>query len=73
VISKTTPAFRHLLKALPADVQKQAHEAFKRFEEDPAYPGLHYEQIRRRKTILHSARIGLHYRALAYEEADILY
>lgn len=71
--SKTTPAFRERLAALPAEVQKQAREDFKHFQEDPHYPGFEFKMIKRRKVILRSVRIGLHYRALAYEENDTLY
>ena len=36
-------------------------------------PSLHFKVMKRRGLTLHSARVGLHYRALAYEDGDSLY
>lgn len=73
MISRTTPAFRKLLAALPADVQQLARQEFRRFVKDPAHPGLHFKMLQRRGTTLYSARVGLHYRELAYEDDVTLY
>jgi hypothetical protein len=66
------PPFRERFAALPADVQQQARSAFRLFQQNPSHPSLHYRTMRRRGTVLHSARVGLHYRVLAYEDAGTL-
>lgn len=73
MISRTTPAFRERFAALPADVQRHAREAYHLFLRNPQHPSLHFKRMRRRGTVLHSVRIGLAYRALAYEQDDALY
>lgn len=73
MISKTTRAFRDQLVALPPEVQHQAREAYRRFLQDSSHPSLHFKSMKRRGLTLYSARVGLHYRALAYEDGDILY
>lgn len=73
MISKTTRAFRDLLAALPPEVQRQAREAYRRFLQDPFHPSLHFKSMTRRGLTLYSARVGLHYRALAYEDGSTLY
>jgi hypothetical protein len=67
--STTTAEFRRLLAALPADVQAQAFRAFERFLEDPFDRSLEFKRLRGSRS-LYSARIGLHYRALATREGD---
>ena len=49
--------------AMPANVRKQADEAFAILKGNPRHPSLHFKKIGRRW----SARIGLGYRALALE------
>ena len=71
--SKTTPSFRQRFAALPPDIQEQARAAYRRFRNDPKHPSLHFKVIKRRGLTLHSARIGLHYCALAYVGGDALY
>ena len=72
MISRTTRAFRERLATLPIEVQQQARAAFRLFQQNPTHPSLHYKTMRRRGTILHSARVGLHYRVLAYEADTVL-
>jgi len=43
--SRTTRRFRELLAALPAHVRQQAREAYRLFQQDPAYPGLRFKQV----------------------------
>ncbi len=50
-------------RALPLEIQDSADAAFKRLQADPRHPGLHF----RRVGPYWSARVGLHYRALAIE------
>ena len=68
--SRTTERFQELLEALPESVQEAAKEAFKLFEADPTHPGLHFEQIETKIGACYSARVGLHYRALARRKPD---
>lgn len=70
---KTTLSFRARFAALPAEIQQQARAAYRRFRDDPTHPSLHFKAMKRRGLTFHSARIGLHYRALAYEGHDALY
>lgn len=63
-----SPAFWKLYRALPEDVQRAADGAFARLKRDPRHPSLHFKKIGR----FRSARVGLHYRALAVERSDRL-
>jgi hypothetical protein len=67
--SSTTAAFRRLLAALPRDVQAQAAAAFARFLTDPFDPSLALKRLQGSAT-LYSARVGLHYRALARRDGS---
>ncbi len=67
-----TADFRTTLASLPPDIQKQAREAFRLFRANPQHPSLHFKRIRAREAA-YSARVGIHYRAIAYEEAGELY
>jgi hypothetical protein len=67
--STTSAEFRRLLAALPAAVQAQAFKAFERFLEDPFDRSLAFRRLRGSRS-LYSARIGLHYRALAEREGE---
>lgn len=73
MISRTTEAFRERFAALPSDVQRQARDAYRRFQQNPSHPSLHFKSFKRRGLTLYSARIGLHYRTLAYEDGSVLY
>lgn len=48
---------------LPQSVQKLADKNFELLKQDPAHPSLNLKKIGR----LRSARVGIHYRALAVE------
>jgi len=67
--SKRTKRFRELFKALPADVQQQANEAYRRFQADPTHPGLEFKQVSG-KGPTYSIRVGIHWRALAIRQPD---
>jgi len=56
--------------ALPADVRKQARDAYKLFMTNPNHPSLRYKQI---KGAVYSVRIGLHYRALGVRQGEKSY
>ena len=59
-------AFWDLYRVLPDEVRKGADEAFARLKQDPKHPSLHFKKVGR----FRSARVGLHYRALAAEVLD---
>lgn len=61
--SRTTRRFRELLAALPAHVRRQAQEAYRLFQGNPAHPGLHSKQVHTDPPI-YSARVGIGYRAV---------
>ena len=67
--SKRTKRFRALFAALPDDVQQQANKAYRQSLADPAYPGLEFKQVSAKGPTF-SARIGIHYRALAIKRPD---
>ena len=61
------PRFRPCYDALPSDVRKLADKAFALLKHDPKHPSLRFKRIR---GDLWSARVGLHYRALALSCED---
>lgn len=69
VISRTTRRFRELLAALPQEVQRLAHEAYRKFKDDPAHRGLAFKKVFEMPPT-YSARIGRSYRTLGVREGD---
>jgi hypothetical protein len=67
--SRTTRRFRELFSALPAHVQRQAREAYRLFQRDPAHPGLHFKQVHADPP-LYSARVGISYRAVCVRDGN---
>ena len=67
--SHTTKAFRDALRRLPAEVRKQAQEAYEQFKVDPFSPGLNFEEVGAQKHIW-SARITRSVRALGIRDQD---
>ncbi len=67
--SKRTRQFRTLFEALPVSVQREANQAYRHFQADPAHPSLHFKQVSARGSV-YAARVGLHYRALAIRMPD---
>jgi mRNA-degrading endonuclease RelE of RelBE toxin-antitoxin system len=66
VKSHLLKSFRDRLLTLPQEAQENAKEAFRQFQTDPTYPGLHFKKvIGKRKQVYWSVRIGGSYRALA--------
>jgi hypothetical protein len=70
--SHVTKDFRDLLAALPEHVQRKADNAYALFRQDPHHPSLQFKQLAGHSDI-HSIRIGLHYRALAYRDGEDYY
>ena len=67
--SHTTEKFRKAFADLPADVQKQARQAYRLFIENPHHPSLRFKSIHPTRPI-YSARICLNYRAIGIREGD---
>jgi hypothetical protein len=63
-----SPDFWACYRALPVDVQCLADRNFALLKADPRHPSLHFKKI----GSLWSARVGLHYRALATADGDDL-
>lgn len=61
-----------MYRALPPAVQRQAREAYSRFRENPAHPGLNFHQLHGYPG-LWSVRISISYRAVCRREGDTLY
>ena len=65
---QASPEFWACYRSLPADVQALADKSFALLKTDERHPSLHFKKIGR----FRSARIGLHYRALAVEAGNDL-
>ena len=68
--SHTTREFRDLLTAMPAQVQKQARDAYAIFQQNPSHPGLRFKQVNAGPPAVYSARVSIGYRALATVDGD---
>ena len=69
--SKTTGLFRSALSALPPEIQQQAREAYKLFEQNPHHPSLRFRKVHATEPIF-SARVTLNYRAVGIREGDTI-
>lgn len=67
--SSVTRSFRKALAASPPEVQRQAVEAYERWQEDPSHPGLQFKPVSPSRPVW-SARVGRDYRAVALRERD---
>jgi hypothetical protein len=65
--SHTTERFRRAFATLPRNVQEQARQAYRLFQQNPHHPSLHFRQVHPSLPI-YSARINLDYRALGTRE-----
>jgi hypothetical protein len=65
----TTDKFRKAFAELPANVQKQARQAYRLFIENPYHPSLRFKTIHPIRPI-YSVRIGLDYRAIGIRDED---
>lgn len=71
--SHTTDKFRKAFSELPADVRKQARQAYRLFMENPNHPSLRFKSIHPTRPI-YSVRIGLNYRAVGIRDGqDIIW
>ena len=60
--------FWRFYSQLPTDIQRIADKSYELLKRDPYHPSLHFKRAGR----FWSARIGIHYRALAVEEGNDL-
>ena len=67
--SHITDKLRKAFAELPADVQKQARQAYRLFIENPHHPSLRFRSIYPTRPI-YSVQIGLEYRAVGIREED---
>jgi len=67
--SHITERFRKAFAELPADVQKQARQAYRIFMENPHHPSLRFKSIHSTRPI-YSVRIGRDYRAVGIRDED---
>jgi len=67
---RATPDFWHCYRRLPEEVRQLADRCYEMLRQDPRHPSLHFKKV----GSLWSVRVGLHYRALAVEDAtDIVW
>jgi hypothetical protein len=62
----TNPDFWVCYRALPSEVRALADKAFGLLKQDPYHPSLRFKKIGKHW----SARVGVHYRALAIQVPD---
>ena len=69
VTSHTNKQFRKLLQELPADVQKQARQAYSTWMRDPWHPSLRFKQIHATEPI-YSVRVSMGWRTVGMRSGD---
>ena len=67
--SHITKDFRELFAELPDSIQRRARRAYRRFIDDPGYPGLNFKRVLSDPPI-YSVRISQDYRALGVVEGE---
>jgi hypothetical protein len=65
-VHRTTPQFWKRFDALPHDIQQLARKNFELLKRDSRHPSLQFKCLGE----YWSARVGLHYRALAVEDGS---
>jgi len=71
MISRTTKDFWKFYERLPDQIKKKAKDAFKRFQEDPYHPSLHFKRIHSSKPIF-SVRVTKDYRVIGVTKGEII-
>jgi hypothetical protein len=67
---RANPKFWQFYTALPENIQRLADENYQLLKRDPHHPSLHFKKVGR----YWSARVGIHYRAVAVEDgSDIVW
>jgi len=65
-VHRTTPQFWKRFDALPNEVQQLARKNFELLKRDSRHPSLQFKRLGNHW----SARVGIHYRALAVEDGS---
>jgi len=65
---RANPRFWACYRQLPVDIRRLADESYRLLLRDPKHPSLHFKKLGR----FWSARVGLHYRALAVQDDDVV-
>jgi hypothetical protein len=63
---RASEKFWHFRQELPENIRRLADENFELFKHNPRHPSLHFKKAGR----FWSARIGIHYRAVAVEDGN---
>lgn len=63
---RATPKFWKFRDTLPKEVQELADKTYDILKRDPRHPSLHFKKVGR----FWSARVGIHYRAIAVEDGE---
>lgn len=63
---RTTDRFWKCFAKLPAHIQDLAKDNVELLKNDPKHPSLHFKKVGK----FWSARVGLNYRALAFEDGE---
>jgi len=69
VKSRTTDKFWKCYGELPAEIRRQAREAYHLFQQDPYHPGLHFKQVHATAPVF-SVRISRNYRSVGIMQGD---
>jgi hypothetical protein len=69
--SQTVAGFWRLYRLLPKAVRQQARKAYRRFQDNPAHPGLHFHRLASYPE-LWSVRVTRDYRAVGLVEGDTI-
>lgn len=65
---RATPRFWRCYEGLPQDVRQLADRSYALLKTNPSHPSLHFKKV----GPFRSARVGLHYRAIAVDAGDDL-
>jgi hypothetical protein len=71
LISKTTPEFWQRYALLPERAQRLADKCYRLWQSDPKHRSIRFKPLEGHPT-LHSARVGIHYRAIAQREGNFM-
>jgi hypothetical protein len=72
VTNRTHKEFWQLYESLPPEVQHDARRAFAFFQQNPNHPSLRFKPLKGLNQV-YSVRIGIHYRAVAKRNKDVLH
>jgi hypothetical protein len=68
--SRRTRRFRDLYSRLPAEVRRQADEAYRLWKADMRHPSVRFKSLPELGRDVYSARVGAHYRAVGHFERN---